>query len=71
MQSTLSPAPTLLSVIDLARRYGVSQATIWRWRESGILPAPVKVGPKLVRWTGEAIDEWERERNMHGEAGTE
>jgi predicted DNA-binding transcriptional regulator AlpA len=29
---------------DLRRRYGVSDVTLWRWRERGILPAPVKLG---------------------------
>ena len=56
MQGTLATAPTLLSVVDLTQRYGVSQATIWRWRENGTLPSPVKIGPQLVRWTGESIE---------------
>lgn len=46
---------------DLAKRYGVTQATISRWLTSGRLPQP-DTGPakRGMRWTASAIEEWER-----------
>lgn len=45
--------------IDLAERYGISRATVWRWAQAGILPAPVKLGPATTRWDLEVIREAE------------
>ena len=36
----------------------VSQATIWRWVQSGKFPAPVKLGANTSAWPVEVIDEW-------------
>ncbi len=47
----------LLSVGEVARVLDVSPRTIWQWRDSGRLPAPVRLG-KLVKWDIDAIDAW-------------
>lgn len=45
------PANTLyLNVEQVAERYGVSTASILRWRREGDFPAPVKVGKGCTRW---------------------
>ena len=38
------------SDVELARRFGVSRVTIWRWSSQGILPKPVAIGPNSSRW---------------------
>lgn len=35
---------------QLASRYSVSRATIWRWVKEGVLPKPVKLTPGCTRW---------------------
>ena len=39
-----------LTVDQVAERYDVSAATIWRWKRSGRFPAPRRVGPNTTRW---------------------
>jgi len=29
---------------------GVSVPTVWRWSKAGLLPAPVKIGPRVTAW---------------------
>ena len=36
--------------IQLAQRYAVSRATIWRWHKDGIIPPAIKLGPNVTRW---------------------
>ena len=38
------------TVEEVADRYRVSTATIWRWKKSGEFPQAVKVGPGCTRW---------------------
>lgn len=35
--------------VQLAERYSVSRATIWRWTKDGKLPQPARIG-SCVRW---------------------
>ena len=39
-----------LTVEDVAKRFGVSTDTIWRWKRNGDCPAAVRVGPGTTRW---------------------
>lgn len=36
---------------DLATRYGVHRATIWRWSTKGKLPPPVQLSIGTTRWS--------------------
>ena len=51
-----------ISVKQLATRYGVTPATIWRWTKNGEFPQPVKLGPNCTRWRESDILAWERSR---------
>jgi len=42
-------APTVCAL------YGISLATTWRWSESGRLPKPVKIGPRVSAWSVRAL----------------
>ena len=50
-------APLLLDAAAVAKRLGVSKATVWRLRDSGRLPQCVKVG-SLTRWRVADIEAW-------------
>lgn len=53
---------TYLTDIQLAERFRVSRATIWRWSAHGIFPRPIKLGPAATRWRQSDVLAWERER---------
>ena len=54
------PANTFyLSVDQVAKRFGVSKDSIWRWKRNGDFPAPVKLGGTTTRWRLANIEEWE------------
>ena len=48
----------LMRANDLAQYLNVSTQTIWRWRKTGLLPAPLSLGPRLVVWEQQVIEEW-------------
>ena len=43
---------------EVARRFGVSRQTIWRWASGGNFPAPVKL-MGATRWKIAEIEAWE------------
>lgn len=45
-----------LTDTQLAKRYDVSRATIWRWVSRGILPKPVKFSRGCTRWHRDDIE---------------
>lgn len=45
-----------LSDVQLAERYSVNRATIWRWTARRILPQPVQLSPGCTRWSLAAIE---------------
>lgn len=45
---------------DLSRKYNVTVVTIDRWRAAGILPAPLVLGKKTVRWRETDIARYDR-----------
>ena len=46
----LSEPTEWASDLQLAQRYCVSRATIWRWTSEGTLPQPRKIGRNCTRW---------------------
>ena len=49
--------PLLLSAADLAHLLSIGTRTVWRLRDAGDLPAPIRLG-KLIRWRKAAIERW-------------
>jgi len=47
-----------LSDKDVAARYSVHRASIWRWVKTGNLPAPIKLNGS-TRWKLSDIEAWE------------
>jgi predicted DNA-binding transcriptional regulator AlpA len=51
MNTTEGPCPLrLLTAIDLARLLGLSLRQVWRLRAAGVVPPPVRIGRRGVRW---------------------
>ena len=48
-----------LNVQQVATRYTVSIATIWRWTRVTDFPDPVKLGENCTRWKLAELIEWE------------
>jgi prophage regulatory protein len=48
----------LLRLPQLQEILGISRATIYRYVNSGKLPAPVKLSAKCVAWRASAINQW-------------
>lgn len=47
---------------DVAARYGIGRATVWRWISVGDFPPPLKLSPKCARWTLSMLEQWEQSR---------
>lgn len=58
---TVEPNPeSVLYTQDVARRLNVARETVWRWTQSGLLPAPdIKIG-RRVGWRLATIRAFER-----------
>ena len=48
----------LLTKTDAAEVMGCSIRTLENWIAAGQFPRPVKIGPRLVRWRPEDLQEW-------------
>lgn len=53
----VSSVPSLLSILEVAARLGVSRSTVEALVEAGDLPAPIKVG-RQRRWARVTIETW-------------
>jgi predicted DNA-binding transcriptional regulator AlpA len=50
MKEEHARAAALLSAEQAARVYGISERTFHELRRKGLVPAPVELGPRLLRW---------------------
>ncbi|WP_408232203.1 MULTISPECIES: helix-turn-helix transcriptional regulator [Paraburkholderia] len=41
---------------EVAQRLGVSVPTVVRWYLKGLMPSPVRIGPRSVGWTESTVD---------------
>jgi prophage regulatory protein len=48
-----------VTVRHVARRFGVSPSSIWRWVKRGKFPEPVRLGENCTRWRMSDLHEWE------------
>jgi predicted DNA-binding transcriptional regulator AlpA len=49
---------TLIKLIDVARRYGISRQTLYDWINKYNFPKPLKLGG-LCYYKPEMVEEWE------------
>ncbi len=48
----------MLTTSEVCERAKVTRQTLSRWCRAGLCPAPVKLGPRCLRFRREAIDNW-------------
>ena len=51
-----------LSDKQLAERYGVARATVWRWIRTSDFPKPRKITPGCSRWPISDVVTWESQK---------
>ena len=49
---------SILSPKQLVEIIGLSSATLWRMRQRGELPEPIKLSPGRVGWRASDIEAW-------------
>lgn len=50
MESNKNELPLYATDRQIAERYHVSRASVWRWVEHGRIPPPKKLTPGCSRW---------------------
>lgn len=57
---------TYLNDRQLAERFGVARASVWRWVKSADIafPKPVSLSPGCTRWKLSDIEAWEASRTV-------
>ena len=50
------PPPTLLTTKEVAHRLSISVRTLHRLTSAGIVPAPIRITRKIIRWRVTDID---------------
>lgn len=56
---------TFMTAKQVATRYDVGVATIWRWsRDRADFPKPKKLGDNCTRWRLADLEQWEDEREV-------
>lgn len=56
------PTPRYVTDREVARRYDISRACVWRWAAEGVIPRPVKLAANTSRWDVRELDRFEAER---------
>ena len=60
----MSQTDKFISDKQVAGRYEVSRATIWRWVKEGHVPPPVKFTPGCTRWRLSDLQTWEASKEV-------
>lgn len=48
----------LLTADDLAKKLNISKSHLWRLRDRGLLPDPIRLGVRSIRWSLKSIEKW-------------
>jgi prophage regulatory protein len=46
----------LLKAADVMQKLGIGRTALWRWMKAGILPPPIRIGKRYMRWREEDIE---------------
>ena len=55
-----TPVPAYVTARELQRRLRIPPSTFWRLVKRGLLPQPVRIAPRCVRWRGSELEAFER-----------
>jgi predicted DNA-binding transcriptional regulator AlpA len=50
--------PILLDVIQAAEMLNISRSTFWTLHDSGRVPRPLRLSPRVIRWRREELAAW-------------
>ena len=53
-------SPGLLTVDQVADRYGVGVSTVWKWQGTGHIPPAKRMGERMRRWLLADLIKWEQ-----------
>ena len=56
--TTPAPAESLLRLPQVEAVVGLKKSKIYSLLQAGQFPAPVRLGPRSVRWKGSAVRAW-------------
>ena len=56
--TTPAPAESLLRLPQVEAVVGLKKSKIYSLLQAGQFPAPVRLGPRSVRWQGSAVRAW-------------
>ena len=59
----------LLTTDDLVSSLRITRQTLAAWVAHGTFPAPLRIGPRSLRWRRDAIERWLRAVEASGLAG--
>jgi predicted DNA-binding transcriptional regulator AlpA len=54
---------------ELAKKLGVSEQTLYKWRRSKIGPRPVYLSAQTVRYRRETVEDWIQEQEDNPKSG--
>ncbi len=57
-----SESPRLLTAQEVAHRLKIGVKTLYRLTRAGVVPEPLRLSRKLLRWREEDIERWLKER---------
>jgi prophage regulatory protein len=69
MQQVTLSSDRLIRQPEVLRRVGISKSTLWAWVGAGMFPPPVKLGPRAVGWSENAVQSWIAERVASAKGG--
>lgn len=60
----MAETETFLSDADLAERYRISRASVWRWARCNGFPPAIRLSPGCTRWRASEVAAWEAQREV-------
>jgi predicted DNA-binding transcriptional regulator AlpA len=58
-------ASEMLTTEEFRRKARISKRTVIRWRNAGIGPKPIRIGPRAIRYRAQEVDEFLGLRSTH------
>lgn len=58
LPTAVQPDERFVNIAELARRVGAHKDTIHRWIRAGIIPPPIRINLRVIRWNASTIDAW-------------
>ena len=50
--------------VQVAKNLNIGRSTVWAWVKAGLLPAPIKLGPRVSVWRASDIENFIQQQEM-------